>query len=280
VILPRTLAQAQKLPVFALLVLCSLPGAPNVGPAQGRFQQAAASAIEKQCASARLQMARISESASRLAGERARPSWEKQRGAIERQRRSLAAQRSPIEKQLASVERQLQAVRPEGALYTMAEQPAVVSWRTPAQAECRRISPAEIDDYVEQVAKRESLAPELLHVVIARESSFLPCAVSPKGAIGMMQLMPGTAADLGVANPFDPEENIDGGARYLGYLMQRFRGDLSLALAAYNAGPRRVDNYRGVPPIPETLRYVSSILRQLRSDSSKILPDQKTRGRI
>jgi soluble lytic murein transglycosylase-like protein len=114
------------------------------------------------------------------------------------------------------------------------------------------------------VAKRESLSPELLHVVIAHESAFRPCAVSRKGAMGMMQLMPATAADLGVANPFDPEENIDGGARYLGYLKQRFGGDLRLALAAYNAGPRRVDNYRGVPPIPETVGYVSSILRHLR----------------
>jgi soluble lytic murein transglycosylase-like protein len=248
------MAQSRKLLVLAVLVCC---------------QKAGAGAIEDQRASIGRQMAGVSESAARRAQRLARSSWEKQRGAIEKQLRSLAARESALEKQRASVEKQLQSVQPQGALYTAVELPIpIVSWRTAASAECRRIPPSEIHDYVEQVAKRESLAPELLHVVIAHESSFLPCAVSSKGAMGMMQLMPGTAADLGVSDPFDPEENIDGGARYLSYLMQRFRGDLSLALAAYNAGPGRVDNYRGIPPIPETQSYVSSILRRLRADPS------------
>ena len=226
-------------------------------------------------------MARISETANRQARQAAESSWDKQRAAVKRQRRSLEQQRSSIEKQRVSVDKQSQAVRPEGSQFTAAAQPvAVVSWEAPANAECRRIAPAEIRAYLEQVAKRESLAPELLHVVIAHESSFRPCAVSRKGAMGMMQLMPATAAGLGVANPFDPEENIAGGARYLSYLMQRFSGDLTLALAAYNAGPRRVDDYRGVPPIPETVSYVSSILRQLRSDSPAVLADLKLAGKI
>jgi soluble lytic murein transglycosylase-like protein len=79
----------------------------------------------------------------------------------------------------------------------------------------------------------------------------------------MMQLMPATAVELGVTNPFDARQNIDGGARYLSRLLQRFSGDLKLALAAYNAGPGRVDGYGDVPPIPETMNYVSTILRSL-----------------
>jgi soluble lytic murein transglycosylase-like protein len=256
-------------------------GAPNAETVEGRFQQVSGTAIEKQRASVGRQMARISENDNRRARQLAQSSWERQRASIERQRRSLEDQPGTIEKQRASVERQLQAVRPEGSLFTAAaEPPSVVSWEIPADRECRRIPPAQIHPYVEQVAKRESLTPELLHVVIDRESSFLPCAVSRKGAMGMMQLMPATAAELGVANPFNPEENIDGGARYLSYLMQRFGGDLRLVLAAYNAGPGRVDDYRGVPPIPETVSYVSSILRQLRSAPPKAPSDPKSGGRI
>lgn len=278
--LPRA-SQTRKLLLLAPLLCCSLPAAPNVETAQGRFHQAGQIAIEKQRASIGRQMARISESASRRAQQSAESAFERQRASIERQRRSLEEQRSSFEKQRASVEQQLHAVRPENSLFTAVARPVpVVSWEVPTDPGCRRVLPAEIHAYVEQVAKRESLAPELLHVVIARESSFLPCAVSPKGAMGMMQLMPATAADLGVSNPFDPEENIDGGARYLSYLMQRFGGDLKLALAAYNAGPRRVDDYRGVPPIPETLSYVSRVLRELQAASPKTAAGAPASGRI
>jgi soluble lytic murein transglycosylase-like protein len=185
----------------------------------------------------------------------------------------LERQRAAIEKQLNAVERQMQAVRPERAVYTAAARPVVeASWAGPANQECQRIPPTEIGNYLEQVAKRESLDPDLLHVVIAQESSFFPCAVSHKGAMGMMQLMPATAADLGVVNPLDAEENIDGGARYLSYLLERFGGDLRLALAAYNAGPTSVENYRGVPPFPETVNYVSRILRRLPAETGKPAP--------
>ena len=95
----------------------------------------------------------------------------------------------------------------------------------------------------------------------------------------MMQLMPATAAELGVSNPFDPHQNIAGGARYLNYLLRRFGGDLKLALAAYNAGPTRVDGYGAVPPIPETISYVSSILRQLRAAPPTAAIQPKTPGR-
>jgi hypothetical protein len=100
---------------------------------------------------------------------------------------------------------------------------------------------------------------ELVLRIIEAESGGDPRAVSPKGAQGLMQLMPETARALGVQDPFDPVQNIEGGVRYLSHLLQRF-GDLRLALAAYNAGPGRVQQYGGVPPFPETQRYIERIL--------------------
>lgn len=101
---------------------------------------------------------------------------------------------------------------------------------------------------------------KLVAALIRVESNFDPRAVSPKGAQGLMQLMPSTQADLGVKDPFSPEENIQGGVRYLRWLLDAFQGDLELTLAAYNAGIRRVQAIQAVPPIPETQRYVARIL--------------------
>jgi soluble lytic murein transglycosylase-like protein len=117
--------------------------------------------------------------------------------------------------------------------------------------------------------------PKLLRAVMERESGFHPCAVSPKGAKGLMQLMPDTAAQLGVKDPFDPKENVDAGAHYLKQMLDRYKGDLSQALGAYNAGPAAVDQAGGVPDIPETLDYVKSILQKLaptRTDPPSIPP--------
>jgi soluble lytic murein transglycosylase-like protein len=278
--LPDASAPACKLLLVALLSCCCVSGAPKLEDLQGGVPPPSATAIERQRASVGRQMARISETANR-ARQAAEASRDRQRASIERQRRAIDEKRSSFGIQRVAVERQQQAARPARASFSAAAQPvAAVTWDGAGDADCRRIQPAEIGAYVDQVARRESLAPELLRVVIARESSFRPCAVSHKGAMGMMQLMPGTAADLGVVNPFDAEENIDGGARYLSYLLQRFDGDLELALAAYNAGPRRVDDYRGVPPIPETVSYVSSILRQLRSAALQSRVDTKPVGKI
>ena len=111
------------------------------------------------------------------------------------------------------------------------------------------------------IAGRYGLSPSLVESVIRVESAFNAAAVSRKGAQGLMQLMPRTATSLGVRNAFDPKQNIEGGVRHLRYLIDRYPGNLPLALAAYNAGAGAVDTYRGIPPYPETQDYVRKILQ-------------------
>lgn len=116
---------------------------------------------------------------------------------------------------------------------------------------------------IREAATRHGVSEELVSAVIRVESGYNPHAVSPKGARGLMQLMPGTASLLGVRNSFDPRENIDGGVRHLRGLLERFPNNLPLALAAYNAGEQAVTLYRGIPPYPETQGYVARILSLL-----------------
>lgn len=118
--------------------------------------------------------------------------------------------------------------------------------------------------YVKKAASKYQIEPELIHAVIKTESNGNHRAVSNKGAMGLMQLMPSTASDMAVSNPFSPEQNIEGGTKYLRYLLEKFNGDLTLALAAYNAGPTTVEKYGNVPPFPETRNYVNKVYSQYR----------------
>ena len=136
----------------------------------------------------------------------------------------------------------------------------------PLQAPAPAGPTAEPAPSAEQLANRAAekygLPPELVRSVIKAESGFAAQAVSPKGAIGLMQLMPGTARDLG-ADPHDPAANVDAGTRYLRALLEKYDGGLRHALAAYNAGPGAVEKYRGIPPYPETVNYIRRIERDL-----------------
>jgi soluble lytic murein transglycosylase-like protein len=124
---------------------------------------------------------------------------------------------------------------------------------------------------VRAAAARHQLNPELIKAVIRQESGFKPCVVSGKGAMGLMQLMPETADSLKATDPFDPAQNIEAGARYLKQMLERFKGDIRLALAAYNAGPEKVDGPKpAVPDIPETRAYVDSIYSALHGEPAEI----------
>jgi len=118
----------------------------------------------------------------------------------------------------------------------------------------------QYDAMIEAAATRNGLDPALLHGLIQQESGFDPNSQSSAGAMGLTQLMPGTASSLGVSNPLDPAESIEGGARYLAEMMSRFGGNAEQALAAYNAGPGAVAQYGGVPPYAETQSYVQKVL--------------------
>jgi hypothetical protein len=123
-------------------------------------------------------------------------------------------------------------------------------------------------NFITASARAHGIAPELVASVIAVESNFNPNAVSWRSACGLMQLLPQTAARFGVTNVFDPQQNIEAGTKYLKELLVRYNGDLSLSLAAYNAGPDRVEQYRSVPPYRETRDYVRRVTEKFRKTSS------------
>jgi soluble lytic murein transglycosylase-like protein len=144
------------------------------------------------------------------------------------------------------------ALEHEEAPPAVAPNPAPSAGREPLLSLDDMVTAASLEHYIDR---------DLVTSVIRAESGFNPRAVSPKGARGLMQLMPQTAASLGVENAMDPAANIEGGTRYLRELLARYNNDLIMALAAYNAGPQRVEQYHGVPPYAETHAYVARVIR-------------------
>ena len=140
-----------------------------------------------------------------------------------------------------------------------------VLFRLPALLE--RSFPLHFTPLIIHYAQGAQIDPALVAAVIKVESAFRKEAVSSKGAMGLMQLMPGTAKMLGVEDPFDPVQNLEGGIKYLSQLSDKYKGDLTKTLAAYNAGPGRVDACGGVPPFAETQNYVKNVLSMYRRNS-------------
>ncbi len=184
--------------------------------------------------------------------------------------RVRAAMEASIAKQRASVQQQIQAIKstPQAA----AQQSSSDGFWAPAPAwhppmNCEPVAEPELAKMIGTAAQEHQVDPALLREVAKTESAFYPCAVSSAGAQGLMQLMPGTAADLAVRDPYDPQESLAAGAKLLKQLLERYNGSIALALSAYNAGAGRVDRSAGIPAIPETENYVSGIISRLKSES-------------
>jgi len=191
-------------------------------------------------------------------------SLEQQRKAAAAMEESLARQRTSVQKQLGQGESKGFFIlpRPRGMGVTTPA-PAMAYTPAPGDTGCDALPVVQVDSLIGETAEREGVDKNLLRGVMYQESGFHPCAVSAKGAMGLMQLMPATAAQFGVTDPFNPVENVTAGARLLKQLMTRYDGDLNRVLGAYNAGPARVDAADGIPGIPETWNYVNRILSLL-----------------
>lgn len=179
------------------------------------------------------------------------PPMAKQPGLVE----SIAQQRAAVVRQVAAV--MGKAVSPPASFFTApwVETPMPVSTPPP----CDPMPKVDLDKIVEQNSQQQGVKAELIRAVITEESGARPCAVSGKGAQGIMQLMPATSEQFGVKDPFDAKQNVEAGTKLLKQLLTKYNDNVSLALAAYNAGERRVDKDGGVPKIPETQHYVTDI---------------------
>ena len=170
---------------------------------------------------------------------------------------SLEKQRASIEQQIKYIQSPVPPAMPPHLAASSFSVPPPVAYA------CEPVAQPELSKMIDNVAREHSIDAALVREVARQESAFRPCAVSPKGAEGLMQLMPATQAQLEVRDPFDPQESLSAGAKLLKQLLDRYHGDLALALSAYNAGMTRVDKTFAVPEIPETKDYVTGILGRL-----------------
>ncbi|HLM99412.1 MAG TPA: lytic transglycosylase domain-containing protein [Bryobacteraceae bacterium] len=193
---------------------------------------------------------------------------------VQKQRETtLAATQTAVEKQkaavaasiAASIGKQGQSLAGKDSFFTLAPltPPQPQAATAMPDVSCDPVPEDTVAPFVLGAAQRESLDPKLVTAVIQQESGFRPCAISDKGAQGLMQLMPDTADRFSVKDPFDAKQNVDAGAKYLKELITKYSGNLALALSAYNAGPETVDKAGGIPNIPETTDYVKAILTKL-----------------
>ena len=196
---------------------------------------------------------------SKLAAKAMQEAISQQRQAVASMSASLQAQRRSLRTQVAHL-----PAPPPSTLAPFLPLPPVLAPEVPP---CPPLPDSTLDSLVEDAAQREDLQPDLIRSVIRQESAARPCAVSSRGAMGLMQLMPATALQFGVADAFDPKQNVNAGARLLKQLLTTYGGDVSLALGAFNAGPGKVSQAAGLPDYPETLDYVQKVL--------SFLPDQQ-----
>ena len=131
------------------------------------------------------------------------------------------------------------------------------------------VADENLNSMIDRISAEQGIEAPLVHSVIMAESNYSATALSPKGAQGMMQLIPSTAKRFGVADAFDPQDNIQGGVRYLKFLLDYYQGDYPKAIAAYNAGEKAVDKYKGIPPFAETRNYVSQVSKNLKSERER-----------
>ncbi len=183
---------------------------------------------------------------------------------------SAAAMQTSLQKQRDSLQKQRESLRHQpNATQGFKQEPIPASTEFIApipplvEADCPPVPDDEVEGLISSAAQKQSLDPALIRAVMRQESGFRPCAVSVKGAQGLMQLMPATAAQFRVEDPFDPRQNVDAGAALLKQLLDRYKGDLRLALVAYNAGANRADDPDSQSYPVETQRYVASILADL-----------------
>ncbi len=182
------------------------------------------------------------------------------------ERQSLEAQMmESTRKQLASIQIQIEAASRTRSTTSVADPQPSPAGMTRPHLDCDPLPAGELDSHIGDASRREGVPKELVRAVVAQESGGRPCAVSVKGAMGIMQLMPATATQFGVTEPFDPKQSISAGTRLLAQLLQRYKGDLRLALSAYNAGTALVDLNKDVPVVLETQQYVESVLRKLKA---------------